>query len=204
MLVLKQPLSKLSSSVRRIHASSRTCNLIASPDPISHMRPIIYDDAPLPPPPSRIRHPYSLSEFTAGGQNEAAVSELQYRLQRQQLDAFHHNFWLDVRPIHPVLTSGMNQSIFRATPVLKPPKKQSLRACQSQRRLSTKRKPSHSFMGNGIRRNWDEQTNTPPHGGSVTRLSSYSVRGLNTKNFPLGYPTFFRSKRRRHYDTQSM
>jgi hypothetical protein len=24
--------------------------------------------------------------------------ELQFKLQRQQLDAFHQNFWLDVRP----------------------------------------------------------------------------------------------------------
>ncbi|KAF9464744.1 hypothetical protein BDZ94DRAFT_1161454 [Collybia nuda] len=95
MLVLKQSLSSLSISVRWIHTSSQTCNLIAPPDSVSHMRPIIYDDAPLPPPPSRIRHPYSLSEFAVGAQNEAVVSELQYRLQRQQLDAFHHNFWFD-------------------------------------------------------------------------------------------------------------
>lgn len=76
------------------------------------MRPIIYDDAPLPPPPSRIRHPYSLSEFAAGAQSEAAVSELQYRLQRQQLDAFHHNFWFDVRFIRLVFRVGMNMAMF--------------------------------------------------------------------------------------------
>jgi hypothetical protein len=106
MLVLKQPLSSLSTSVRWIHASSRACNLVALPDPISHMRPIIYDDAPLVSPPSRIRHPYSLSEFAVGVQNEAADSELQYKLQRQQLDAFHHNFWLDVSFLTYFLLAG--------------------------------------------------------------------------------------------------
>jgi len=81
---------------RFFHTSSQTCNhLIAPPDPISHMRPVIYDDAPLPSPPSLLRHPYSLSEFMTGSQCQRGELELQLKLERQQLDAFHQNFWLD-------------------------------------------------------------------------------------------------------------
>ena len=62
------------------------------------MRPVIYDDGPPSSPPVLMRHPYSLSEFVTGSQNHIGELELQFKLQRQQLDSFHHNFWLDVRP----------------------------------------------------------------------------------------------------------
>ncbi|KAG6845318.1 hypothetical protein H0H87_010775 [Tephrocybe sp. NHM501043] len=75
--------------VRSIHTAS---NLFSPPDPVSHMRPIIYSDAPAPPPPSFIRHPYSLTEFSSGRPQDSA---LQFQLQRQQLDDFHHSFWFD-------------------------------------------------------------------------------------------------------------
>ncbi|KAJ3568596.1 hypothetical protein NP233_g5612 [Leucocoprinus birnbaumii] len=47
-------------------------------------------------PPTLLRHPYSLSEFSnTKGNDQASNLELQFKLQRQQLDAFHHNFWSD-------------------------------------------------------------------------------------------------------------
>ncbi|KAG5645238.1 hypothetical protein DXG03_006655 [Asterophora parasitica] len=88
----------VASSARLLHASSRACNLVAPPDPVSHMRPIIYSDAPPPAPPSLIRHPYSLTEFASGAAKKHLRSQenaLQFKLQRQQLDDFHHNFWFD-------------------------------------------------------------------------------------------------------------
>lgn len=33
-----------------------------------------------------------------GSQDQRGQLELQFKLERQQLDAFHQNFWLDVRP----------------------------------------------------------------------------------------------------------
>jgi len=59
------------------------------------MRPIIYSDAPPPAPPSLIRHPYSLTEFSTGSKTQGEESALQFKLQRQQLDDFHQNFWFD-------------------------------------------------------------------------------------------------------------
>ncbi|KAG5635760.1 hypothetical protein H0H81_010180 [Sphagnurus paluster] len=59
------------------------------------MRPIIYSDAPAPAPPSLIRHPYSLTEFSSASPKQANDSALQFKLQRQQLDDFHQNFWFD-------------------------------------------------------------------------------------------------------------
>ncbi|KXN86873.1 hypothetical protein AN958_09468 [Leucoagaricus sp. SymC.cos] len=83
---------------RFLHASASRKHLVAPPDPISHMRPIIYEDAPTDPskpsPPTLLRHPYSLSEFSdTKGNDQASDLELQFRLLRQQLDTFHHNFW---------------------------------------------------------------------------------------------------------------
>ena len=68
------------------------------------MRPIIYDDAPPPSPPTLLRHPYSLTEFQ-DAQSRPVDLEFQFKLQRQQLDNFHQDFWLDVRSrfLHDVL-----------------------------------------------------------------------------------------------------
>ncbi|KAF8238612.1 hypothetical protein L208DRAFT_1241065 [Tricholoma matsutake] len=84
------------SCLRLLHTSSRICShLTAPPDPISHMRPVIYDDVPPPSSSSLLHHPYSLSEFMTGSQDQRGQLELQFKLERQQLDAFHQNFWLD-------------------------------------------------------------------------------------------------------------
>ena len=65
-------------------------DLVGPPDPVSNLRPVIYDDAP-PLPPSEVRHPYSLREF------KGDTREYQWKIQRQELDAFNHAFWTDVR-----------------------------------------------------------------------------------------------------------
>ncbi|KAI8998600.1 hypothetical protein BD414DRAFT_407322 [Trametes punicea] len=73
---------------RQFHASISRRHLVGPPHPISHLRPVIYDDAP-PPPAPHVRHPYSLREFTGD------TREYQWKMQRQELDAFNHAFWLD-------------------------------------------------------------------------------------------------------------
>ncbi|KAH6918527.1 hypothetical protein BKA70DRAFT_1554582 [Coprinopsis sp. MPI-PUGE-AT-0042] len=85
-----------------LHTSSTRLNRVAPPHPISHLRPIIYDDATpstssssSSPVPRLLPHPYSLSEFQDASKRGPVDLELQYKLQRQQLDAFHQDFWLD-------------------------------------------------------------------------------------------------------------
>lgn len=93
-----------SQNIARIaafHASATANDMVAPPDPVSHMRPIIYDDPPAPQPEGAyVRHPYSLSEFQAVAGRDGGMTlgdnELQFKLMRQQLDALHQNFWLDV------------------------------------------------------------------------------------------------------------
>ncbi|KAI0374940.1 hypothetical protein BV20DRAFT_935221 [Pilatotrama ljubarskyi] len=96
--MVRLPLSLSSSStsfavkprqgLRAFHTSISRSHLVGPPDPVSHLRPVIYDDAP-PPPAPRVRHPYSLTEFTGD------TREYQWKMQRQDLDAFNHAFWLD-------------------------------------------------------------------------------------------------------------
>lgn len=78
---------KRSSYARHLHASALRRHRVGPIDPVSHLRPVIYDDAP---PPARERHPYSLGEFSGD------TREYQWKMQRQELDAFNHAFWLDV------------------------------------------------------------------------------------------------------------
>ncbi|KAF9533019.1 hypothetical protein CPB83DRAFT_806762 [Crepidotus variabilis] len=97
-------LSKASSSqaklingafTRLLHVSTRRQDFVAPPHPISHMRPILYDDPPSQSPAPYLRHPYSLSEFKEENKNAGNDCEFQFQVQRQQLDALHQGFWLD-------------------------------------------------------------------------------------------------------------
>jgi len=98
-MCLRQSISRFTipcrCRVRRFHGSRPRHDLVAPPHPVSHFRPIIYGDASSQPPlaPTYLRHPYSLSEFTSG--TTLGDHELQFLLQRQQLDTFHHSFWLE-------------------------------------------------------------------------------------------------------------
>jgi len=94
----RQFLVKEASTNRKFHASRTNRDLVAPPDPISHMRPIIYDTPAAVSQPAYLRHPYSLAEF--GADADSGDHELQFRLLRQQLDTLHQNFWLDVRLLY--------------------------------------------------------------------------------------------------------
>ncbi|PSR74095.1 hypothetical protein PHLCEN_2v10051 [Hermanssonia centrifuga] len=74
--------------IRAFHSSVACRHLVGPPDPISNLRPVIYDDGPSLPR-SDVRHPYSLKEFTGD------TREYQWKIQRQELDAFNHAFWID-------------------------------------------------------------------------------------------------------------
>jgi hypothetical protein len=80
---------RFTTGTRLLHTSARSCiNYVGPPDPVSNMRPVIYDDHPTS---TKLGHPYSLREFTSDTQDR----NLQWRLHRQQLDAFDHQFWTD-------------------------------------------------------------------------------------------------------------
>ncbi|KAF9246182.1 hypothetical protein BU15DRAFT_84979 [Melanogaster broomeanus] len=69
----------LPSLARSVHVSSVSRHLVGPNDPISNLRPIIYTDIPTP-------KAYAIHDNTL---------ELQFKLAREQLDAFNHNYWTD-------------------------------------------------------------------------------------------------------------
>ncbi|KAJ7063341.1 hypothetical protein C8F01DRAFT_1022836, partial [Mycena amicta] len=78
-------------TVRCLHSSLRSLgDRVGPPHPISHMRPVVYDDAE--PATRRAYHPYSLHEFDSTP--DANPYKLHWKLLRQSDDEFHHNFWL--------------------------------------------------------------------------------------------------------------
>lgn len=81
---------------RPLHASACRHDFVAPPHPVSHMRPILYDDPPSQSPGQYLRHPYSLSEFKQEVIDTKNDLEFEYKVRRQQLDTFHQTFWLDV------------------------------------------------------------------------------------------------------------
>ncbi|KIK57776.1 hypothetical protein GYMLUDRAFT_172092 [Collybiopsis luxurians FD-317 M1] len=88
--------SSVRNSTRLLHASATLSrHLVGPPHPISHLRPVIYDDAPPPPKPTFLTHPYSLQEFHPEPARNSNAYEMQWKLQRQQLDDMSQNFWLD-------------------------------------------------------------------------------------------------------------
>ncbi len=95
MLGLRRPASSVLRPLRLLHSSVPTANYVGPPDPVSNIRPVLYndiDDTRMESP----RHPYSLDEF----RNDSDTLEYQWKLQRQQLDAFNDAFWRDVRVSH--------------------------------------------------------------------------------------------------------
>ena len=59
---------------------------------MSNIRPILFKSQSSPP--GVTSHPYSLAEF---GETDDDNTDLQWRLERERLNAFNHAFWLEVR-----------------------------------------------------------------------------------------------------------
>ncbi|KAI0256835.1 hypothetical protein BJV78DRAFT_1384648 [Lactifluus subvellereus] len=95
MLVLRRPPLAL-RALRLLHSSARICDRVGPPDPVSNIRPVLYDD-PVSTSAESSRHPYSLHEFRDDTDTNADTDTLEYqrKLQRQQLDAFNDAFWRD-------------------------------------------------------------------------------------------------------------
>ncbi|KAI0928463.1 hypothetical protein AcW1_005701 [Taiwanofungus camphoratus] len=78
-------------------------HLVGPPHPVSNIRPVIYDD--VPPVRTDAPHPYSLREFRGDTQ------EYQWKMQRQQLDAYNHAFWADSNSRFDAAKSAMLESL---------------------------------------------------------------------------------------------
>ena len=185
MLVPIRPCHALASAIRSISSSSRTCNLVAPPDPVSHMRPIIYSDVPPPPAPSYLHHPYSLDEFSTVSKERDDLA-LQFRFQRQQLDDFHQNFWFDVRLLC-CSNHGLNEvkrKVIRATHVLKPRNKLSSQVSHRPPRLWIKKEPCQSSIRDGICRKHIGQMLTQGSGDGETSHSSNLALAWRSNSLP--------------------
>ena len=68
---------------------------VGTPHPVSNMRPVLYDKEPQKQRAASTTesywHPYSINEF------DGDVHDIQWKIDRQRLDAFNHAFWADVR-----------------------------------------------------------------------------------------------------------
>ena len=135
---------------RLFHSTACARHLVGPPDPISHIRPAIYhqeDPSSSTSYGDKVQHPYSLKEFT---QVENA-QDYQVNLQKTQLDAFDHAFWLDVSTVRAVslLNEPSHFRWRRITTGSKLPKRQRWMRCQRTRQLKTKSSFSRTFTGIG-------------------------------------------------------
>jgi apoptogenic protein 1 len=82
---------------RSLHSSSSRRLLVGPPDPVSHLRPVIYGSEPTQ---SRVQHPYSLREFRdmeeQADEHENDFGNYELKLRMARMDAFNHEFWAEV------------------------------------------------------------------------------------------------------------
>lgn len=92
---------------RAFSTSTPSRDLVGPPDPVSNLRPVIYDELPMPqakPGQNTSRalahrpHPYSLNEFTSTARETTRddYGAYQLRMKQQELDAFNHAYWTEV------------------------------------------------------------------------------------------------------------
>jgi hypothetical protein len=99
----------LARAVRALHTTrARAQQLVGVPDPVSHLRPLLYTDAPGAPRPTDARaariHPYSLREFRdpdahadPARARADELGEYELRMHTARVDALDHAFWAEVR-----------------------------------------------------------------------------------------------------------
>lgn len=85
-------MSRILQIHRRIHTSSASLQaLVGPPDPVSHLRPVLYGGS------AKLvktrEHPYSLDEFDSKG---PPALELWEKRHLEQTDKFNHDYWAEV------------------------------------------------------------------------------------------------------------
>ncbi|KAF8503427.1 hypothetical protein F5888DRAFT_1792434 [Russula emetica] len=108
MLGLRRPASLVLRPLRLLHSSVPTANYVGPPDPVSNIRPILYNDLNSTIAESPQHHPYSLDEFR---NDSLDTLEYQWKLQRQQLDAFNDAFWRDTNTRFEVAKAAVESGL---------------------------------------------------------------------------------------------
>ncbi|ODO06312.1 hypothetical protein L198_01544 [Cryptococcus wingfieldii CBS 7118] len=108
----------------RSEGSSVGVNLVAPPDPVSNIRPIIYASKPATRPSAN--SPYSASEFPAGNYGDARLDnmELEWRLRRERVDLANHRFWAST---NQSFTSQQEHRLSLLPPASDPPSAEDIR-----------------------------------------------------------------------------
>ena len=176
---LRRPTSLALRHLRLLHSSVPTANYVGPPDPLSNIRPVLYNDLSSTTADSP-QHPYSLDEF----HNESEDTlEYQWKLQRQQLDAFNDAFWRNVRFSHSQPYWHREEVIIipcRQTPASKRPK-QPFRSTfhHTQPQNNAKSISENSIKIGSCKKEPDKKSTTQSGDGVVCKRS-----GL-----PLAFPT---------------
>jgi hypothetical protein len=151
------------SRARNIHSSPLNRQLVGPPDPVSHLRPVIYDDKPELYP---IQHPYSLHEFRDPAkdtnEHEDDFGNYELKLRTAQLDAFSHQFWTEVRVSLTFLKLKMNSCSHRPTLGLKQPKPLSWMPCPHPLVRTIASRHSHISTSSGWSMSRHVSRCTPP------------------------------------------
>lgn len=125
MLGLRWPTSLALRRLRLLHSTVPTADYVGPPDPVSNIRPVLYNVLGPTTTAESPQHPYSLDEFRINDSEDTL--EYQWKLQRQQLDAFNDAFWRDVRffltpRVHIIKSQSSHPPMCRRTPALKRPR----------------------------------------------------------------------------------
>ncbi|KAF8212215.1 hypothetical protein K438DRAFT_1806173, partial [Mycena galopus ATCC 62051] len=175
MFVQRPPQGLRSLYARCLHSSRPLCDRVGPPHPISHMRPMIYDDD-APASTSRAsHHPYSLHEFDP---EPTSPYKLQWKLQRQQIDEFHHSFWLES---NTRFERGKDEALSRLP--------STATALDKERALS-------EFYQQWLRKSIPTRTRTPKNGDSATWPPSPLPPVSHTQNSPHVSRTSFCSRKK--------
>ena len=178
MLGLRRPTSLVLRRLRLLHSSVPTANYVGPPDPMSNIRPVLYNDLGSTTTESPQQHPYSLDEFRNDSED---TLEYQWKLQRQQLDAFNDAFWRDVRFSHTIVPLPLSPIIpCRRTPASKRPR-QPLKAVFHHTRPQNNAKSisENSIKIGSCKKRRDKKSTTLSGDGGACKRS-----GL-----PLAFPT---------------
>ena len=175
---LRPPTSlALLRSLRLLHSSVPTANHVGPPDPLSNIRPVLYSDLSSTTTEPQ-QHPYSLDEFRNDSED---TLEYQWKLQRQQLDAFNDAFWRDVRfshhnHWHPEKSSSPCSRI----PASKRPKQPFKAVFHHTQPQNNAKNISENFIKIGsCKKQLDRKSTTLSGDGAVCKRSS----------LPLAFPT---------------
>lgn len=155
---------------RPLSISSPRYDLVGPPDPVSNLRPVIYDDAPVQSAPTS--HPYSLKEFAGD------TREYQWKVQRQELGELNHKYWADVRRFY-CMSTAVSHGMRRVTPASMRHLRLVSHHCLQTVHHMTRSSPCLTSTDPGSRKSRIGSGHTAPNGASATGTTS-SLRPVSS------------------------